>query len=31
MALVEKQDGELASKKYGLVWGAERETDRIKY
>ena len=28
MALAEKQDSELASKKYGLVWDSERERDR---
>lgn len=29
MALVEKQEGELASKKYGLVWDAEREPEQV--
>lgn len=29
MALVEKQDGELASKKYGLVWDSEREPEQV--
>ncbi len=28
-ALVEKQDGELASKKYGLVWDSEREPEQV--
>jgi adenine-specific DNA-methyltransferase len=29
LALVQKQDGELASKKYGLVWDAEREPEQV--
>lgn len=29
MALVEKQDAELASKKYGLVWDSEREPEQV--
>ena len=29
MARVEKQDGELASKKYGLVWDSEREPEQV--
>ena len=29
IALVEKQDSELASKKYGLVWDAEREPEQV--
>ncbi|MFA5830359.1 MAG: hypothetical protein WC878_00855 [Candidatus Paceibacterota bacterium] len=29
LALVQKQDGELASKKYGLVWDAEREPEFV--
>jgi adenine-specific DNA-methyltransferase len=29
MALVEKQDNELASKKYGLVWDSEREPEQV--
>ncbi|MBU3924378.1 site-specific DNA-methyltransferase [Patescibacteria group bacterium] len=29
MALVEKQDNELASKKYGLVWDSERELEQV--
>ncbi len=28
-ALVERQDSELASKKYGLVWDAEREPEQV--
>lgn len=29
LALVEKQDNELASKKYGLVWDSEREPEQV--
>ena len=29
IALAEKQDSELASKKYGLVWDAEREPEQV--
>jgi adenine-specific DNA-methyltransferase len=29
LKLVEKQDAELASKKYGLVWDAEREPEQV--
>ena len=29
LALVEKQDNELSSKKYGLVWDAEREPEQV--
>lgn len=29
MALVEKQEGELAAKKYGLVWDSEREPEKV--
>ncbi|MFH1565480.1 MAG: hypothetical protein ABIC82_06635 [bacterium] len=29
LKLVEKQDQELASKKYGLVWDAEREPEQV--
>jgi len=29
VALVEKQDNELASKKYGLVWDSEREPEQV--
>lgn len=29
LALVEKQDNELSSKKYGLVWDAEREPEKV--
>lgn len=29
VALVEKQDGELSSKKYGLVWDSEREPEQV--
>lgn len=29
MALVEKQEGELAAKKYGLVWDSEREPEQV--
>ncbi len=29
MAIAEKQDGELASKKYGLNWDAEREPEQV--
>jgi len=29
LAIVEKQDGELSSKKYGLVWDAEREPEQV--
>ena len=29
VALAEKQDSELASKKYGLVWDAEREPEQV--
>ena len=29
MAIAEKQDSELASKKYGLNWDAEREPEQV--
>ncbi|KKQ07914.1 MAG: Type III restriction-modification system StyLTI enzyme mod, partial [Parcubacteria group bacterium GW2011_GWB1_36_5] len=29
LALVEKQDNELSSKKYGLVWDSEREPEQV--
>ncbi|MDP2741099.1 MAG: site-specific DNA-methyltransferase, partial [bacterium] len=29
LALIEKQDNELASKKYGLVWDSEREPEQV--
>ena len=29
MAIAEKQDSELASKKYGLVWDSEREPEQV--
>lgn len=29
VAITEKQDNELASKKYGLVWDSEREPEQV--
>ena len=31
MAIAEKQDNELASKKYGLVWDSERELSNSEF